>query len=999
MLNTIIKYQQGGVLDTQAMFTDMIDDRRYYKNGHLTNAGQKRTQAIEEIETAQAAGYRYVVNDDNASFRIVNSEGHRVDADVDPLGRGVGVGERFVKPLYGAVNQDKRRQKEVSMLMSHADEYMIQPSAELVPKNNIAPTKDTPTAGNMETTRDQVTQQAETSKKKAETSEVEYKSALDFVHQFTGGMKPNPQHAQPYRPGLVTSGGGGTGGDGDDANTDQNNGLSVNVGKGLPDSWSDYGTEVDDNLRKLNSTVYNPSVGQAGGFKSWLGAQGTLDEQQAQLQEYIRLKKQGKLVDSEVPISDGKKGSVKARDASLEQLQTALAAAKEKRKNTWIDQADESTDAALGYLQFERKRLADIDWDNVLERQKVLSYLDAKIDEVVMKNNEVVKNPGAESFIAYYGGEDNLPSVTINGAYWDAHTNKIASLEEKQVSEIKFKEDQEAVRLDNLSSRKEKMMSYMESLEPLSAKGGKFFPVGKDFLSYNDVINEIKNASTLSKLDNLKLPDSKPGSVKSFRLIKWDSIRVRETDHGWIFSTPLKVTEYKKGGKMELEKSDSLVPRKEARVQKAQNGMIDWAALNSAIKSMDPAYNNSFYPSVSGYNPAYEARIKAEETAKKKAAEEAKKQAEKDIAAISLDNRFGQTGDWSSNRGKTQEEINLEKRIAEAEAASAAATEARAAGNTVDNDSGDDMIITDDRNKKGQRENGMYGKTGINRVLGPIDFGDISNLFFAIRAKNRKIADVPVFQEKYTKTGARNVLAKRDLDASELNAANAAIANRRSQYDGSDPIMDMISKNITAEAKADDTIQLAARRGAYRRSEDDRIDMQMEDRRQQLVADFKGAEAAGNRNLERRVNAEAMKAAELQRKESQFDQNMNSVVQNIQTKMNADTAARQQYETGLRIQEHQGKVALAQSEYSSLVNMDKQIEFAMMQAQTSGNQEQYDYYAQQQALVKQSMAEKKAELDNINTLDMDTARKEANDIRRSSSLFAFKNGEKLLPRK
>ena len=114
MLEYIKKFDEGGIINVEAMRKDIKNDPRFFdkKNGNFTRSGKERLAAIEEISTVQDKGLKYKINDNN-TFDIVDKSG-KITNTVE--GKGIETG-RKITPLYGTLNKEKRSKKEVSTLM------------------------------------------------------------------------------------------------------------------------------------------------------------------------------------------------------------------------------------------------------------------------------------------------------------------------------------------------------------------------------------------------------------------------------------------------------------------------------------------------------------------------------------------------------------------------------------------------------------------------------------------------------------------------------------------------------------------------------------------------------------------------------------------------------------------------------------------------------------------------------------------------------------------
>jgi hypothetical protein len=125
------KYQSGGSLDTIAMREDIKKDNKFFKDGNYTSAGRKRLAAIQQIEDNQKKGLSYIVNDDNQTFKIVDSSGAVI---TDSEGQGMFENEGNFNPLYGLLGRTNKSKKEISKTMSGASSYVIEPTNNLLPK-------------------------------------------------------------------------------------------------------------------------------------------------------------------------------------------------------------------------------------------------------------------------------------------------------------------------------------------------------------------------------------------------------------------------------------------------------------------------------------------------------------------------------------------------------------------------------------------------------------------------------------------------------------------------------------------------------------------------------------------------------------------------------------------------------------------------------------------------------------------------------------------------
>jgi len=143
MLDLIIKYQAGGLIDTDSMRKDLRKDSSFYKKGDYTSKGKKRLAAIQQIEDNQGKGLRYKTDPDSQTFVITDQRGRHVSETT--TGRGIGVEEKS-GPLYGLVSRSKSSKKEVSQALAGIDgKYLVKKDTKLAPKKTAEKPKTTTT--------------------------------------------------------------------------------------------------------------------------------------------------------------------------------------------------------------------------------------------------------------------------------------------------------------------------------------------------------------------------------------------------------------------------------------------------------------------------------------------------------------------------------------------------------------------------------------------------------------------------------------------------------------------------------------------------------------------------------------------------------------------------------------------------------------------------------------------------------------------------------------
>ena len=332
------------------------------------------------------------------------------------------------------------------------------------------------------------------------------------------------------------------------------------------------------------------------------------------------------------------------------------------------------------------------------------------------------------------------------------------------------------------------------------------------------------------------------------------------------------ITIHKNGGKL---------PAKRTPIQKAQFGKVDWSQIDKYIKS------------TSFSNP---------------------------------DDRFGQTANYAD--AKDIETLQPDNGMAPP-------STPKTPGDVLDTEG--DMQVGDGRHKRLYRQEGnieksrrpMLSRTGVNTPIGEIQYNDIAQFALALRARNKKLDEVPVNLEEHRDVGGRDVLAARDIDAGMLNSANQEIGKIRSKYNGSDPIMAMVSRNMASESKNNAHLQLISKRADYRRGEEDRVVEQMEQRRVQLADNDRRRTAVENRNNEKLYQSDLATAQDKARRDSEFTNNLGTLFADIQGRWNIDSTQQKQLTTALVAREHQGKTSSAQARYAAARDKMSNLEYGI----------------------------------------------------------------------
>ena len=955
----ITKYQTGGLINVDAMRNDMRRDEQYYKNGVYTTAGRRNLAAIAEIEANQSDGKTYVVDDESKSFKIIDQQGNEIH---DGTGRGVGTKE-FVGPIYGTLGNKRISKRNVSELMSQVNSYRIQPQTNLVTKEasveELVPEEESGEESAMRIPAKPAMREGEKAFKPH--------TAQEYADYYTGGMMPKAGNAGlsgPNRPDVF---GGNSNGSVSGGTPQSNNGntniVPTKTGVSLPSTWADYGTLLEQNVNGLMRTSHNPSVGNAGGFKSMVtGGDKVYAEKIAKLEEAVRLKKQKLPITTDIVVGVPGKGKTviekQASQASLEELQASLVAAQKEYWGLYRTQAEKSSMAATQYLNSEIERLKKVTWSNTAEKNAVLGYLQYYQDQISSKFNAVVTKPNAENFVNLYGGIDNLPGYN-QPLYW-----------------VKGKGISKNPNGDSLPSGKQ--------YEP------------KTYVTTEVNVNQV--------YDDIPIPVKSEGMpATQIELIKQPQAQTYSFPNSSISQQKnLLNVKFKKGGKM-------------IKTGKYQfGGTINWGNLMQTINSVNKFTNPSNTlvdngTQVNGIEPTSLVWSNGSVPVNPNSTPTYNVTQPTDLyvgpQTILLPKQApinnSSTGDYIDYRGSNPEENAKNKEIADKNAiAEKSSQDNPTLGTNYPEEPNDQQVL----NKELYRDNGgvdkktnRYGPvlstTGVNVGNMEIQYGDMANLFFALKARNQKLAEIPVFQEKFTPAGSRYVRAAEDMNAEMIHKAENEIAQRRSQYKGSDPIMDLISGHMAREQRGAATQALIEKRAAIRMAERDRVDESMEQKRQQESADNLRLTDTENRNTERRMQGKTLTAQEKVRKESAWWANANSIIQNIQTRNNAQSSVNQQYESGLRVLEHQNKVSAIRNQVSALTKQKGMLE---VRAYDATSPEQAQAYEEAINKIDEQLA---TYAENMRSLsdDINAGRAEAAELQRGKGLFRiFENGGKLV---
>jgi hypothetical protein len=200
-----------------------------------------------------------------------------------------------------------------------------------------------------------------------------------------------------------------------------------------------------------------------------------------------------------------------------------------------------------------------------------------------------------------------------------------------------------------------------------------------------------------------------------------------------------------------------------------------------------------------------------------------------------------------------------------------------------------DSESTEKPNKGSNFKAPFISRTGI----GAIQFNDIAQYLLARKAYKTPVAVTPVALEHFQSQGSRNVRGVSGIDSSIRNQVENNIASiGGSGYQGSDPIMQMITNLNISKAKKDAKTEWVGQQAEHIRNENIRFSAESEQKRQQIADDLAENNRVRNVN-EANVSAGKIKDAELAvANTAGYYKNLSSIFSNIQGRWNANESQR-----------------------------------------------------------------------------------------------------------
>jgi hypothetical protein len=302
----------------------------------------------------------------------------------------------------------------------------------------------------------------------------------------------------------------------------------------------------------------------------------------------------------------------------------------------------------------------------------------------------------------------------------------------------------------------------------------------------------------------------------------------------------------------------------------------------------------------------------------------------------------------------------------------------------------------DDENKNGERfkkvgssDGSALGKTfssnQINTPVGSIQYNDIVQFVLLNKAHKKPVAKVKPFQATYQEKGSRNVQAARDIDASAVQAEKSAINRLESGYTGSDPVLALLAKKSLFGKKTELNNELISKRATYRRSEEDRVNSEMEQKRVQASDDLQGINANENFNREQRHNAELATAKAEVDRETAYAEGLGSMSQAIQKRWNEQAETKKQFQAGLAATARQQKLKEVATPYQDALAVKKKLSVDLKYAATPADAARIQNDLSKADEVYQLA---KIDFDKVNN-ESEGAEKAYSDISKGSPLFDF----------
>lgn len=1018
MFDYIKKYQSGGsLIDTDAMMDDLKVDPSFFKEGKYTSKGRRRLAAIQQIDDNQSKGLSYKIDDKSAKFSIVDKEGSRVD---DSDGRGLATDEnRF------AISSSKRSRKEVSKAISGASKYIIKSS------NKLNEKKDKPKA------EDKAEDKAKVKAKvKAKAKVIE--AGTEVVTTTTPATTPatttattavatpaaTPATTVPPQSNIYTDGL-------DKKWNTYSDVLDKNVAKLKTSVYGDKAFDLFTSKKATNPRLISKQVAllEAELDKRAVNkANGTEYKSENELsdddlEEEIKNLKEGVSSSYSDQIKFSNFGTMSYLDDEIEKI----------KKTKFSKESDKLK--VLRLIEGKKKALgSNYDNSGVFENYNNESF------------SKFYKNlPGFSGVDNQFYWDEDSKSI-LNRIATDAEEDK--EFKEFDLTPPLSTDSTANVTVEPIKEQKKVIVEPIKKKLTGRIKGSDLFapsPIKALFDRIGEWANGEDTSPKEEKIEEAIIPTKnlveRKAIIKERRLA---AIKIRSISPAGAQSYEAALTQfYNTTDKIEREKAGKRMAELEKKyiLNKKEEPKVKIKVRTAAQKYVDGLENKkpqNYYKNGGSLEPRLGKYVKGgvlkfqvgnklpsflktsidgsstyQQLLAKQDQENRRLQKARDPATYSLlpkqakPYKYDTSGNMSalttpiSNKFPvvvptavpqtltTTPFLTEEQKEANNEANRVASME------RILSRTGDQKLVAKKKSNKLYKQEGdvktsegkdilSLSRTGLNTPMGEIQYNDVAQFALALRAKNKKVGDLPLFQKKFVSSGSRNVLAARDMDKSQLDEAKRSISKMQSGYNGSDPVIAMISQRMAGEARSNANVKLTSQRAAGIRAEENRVSEQMEQKRTQQAANLRDRMSVTNENELLRVNAKVQEVVEKQRKESEFYNTLGSISSAMQGRTNAKTAGLKTLKAGINNQEYQAKI---ESE-------EKAVKFARTQL---ANANQLGTKAEITA-ARRALAEAITAKDLVISSGKSDLMDEADEIDRGFSLWRTK-GKKLIPKK
>jgi len=915
MYYLIKRYQSGGKLDTEAMRKDIKSDERFFKDGVYTSKGKRRLAAVQQIEDTQKKGLLYKINEEEGTFSIEGSNADKAE------GKGLRTDENTIAFL----NKNKRARKEVSKALVNAK---YQKEAE----NKDANANQNKTASASSTTDG--------------ASTVNQGTVVKPTSSATAVVADAPKDKKKIALSPTDKGnGGGNGGGSGDGSADpvevEEGDDAANIIKEIPalaalnDQWKPWAQGVQEDIEKLSRssntlTSYDPEIAKV---------RNVLENRIVQYEKELKLRAQGGA------------GNPLFSKVSTNTLKKGLAITKDEIKNHYITDLNRTFAPISQLLKDKMAHLDTFIVDAPAGQEEAESSKEARKAKVALEHfyrenadkkfkteKAIESGEGMNAFHTMLGFDPASKDSPLSGAYSYNPDTKVVELFKRGVNQEVEDEAIKAVDLEMEDGDVDSVLSNMSAAlaqmqyDPrkniVAADRDRIAELsGKIWEAENSYFTDGYSAEEEEELNTLL---AKYKGIARSRFMSESELRdIWNTNENKInYTKPLDPSKFT---------TDEMIKR--LFTDNADNKVMTISPTESTKDLLDKIFSGSFrkggklipkaaagikMPVVKNSNVPYDLgkpRLKMEnplDTPQPGSSIPIAHEYTLTPPVFSVD-KFLINKPWVNKPSLPSFEFQETPVDFDPSSDTKLRSFAKAAPMSFDfkpmfevkeplQQQGDQQVLEDSWLKKlfkkpkmlrqtGNEEDtdpgiALFSRTGINTPVGEVQYNDIAQLALALRAKNKKIADVPVRLDKFASQGSRNVLAARDIDAGMLNEANKAISAMGTRYQGSDPVMSLVSSKINNKNMATERGKLIANRAQYRRSEEDRVANEMETKRQQEVANLQNETAVRNLNNQRLGQADLARAQAEQQRDAQFYQTLGTLFNKMEARAVTSAADR-----------------------------------------------------------------------------------------------------------